>query len=51
MFRNDAVIVRLAGDMMRRHDDEWILNQRSMPLEAVQAVRDTAPTRLPGVAR
>jgi hypothetical protein len=34
-----------------RRNDEWSLNQRYMQLEGLQTVSDTAPTRLPAVAR
>jgi len=51
LFPNDSIILRLGGDMMLGQNDEWSLNQRYMQIEAVQKVRDTAPTRLPAVAR
>jgi len=51
LFPNDAIIVRLVGEMVLGQNDEWSLNQRHMQLEGVQTVRDTAPTRLPAMAR
>lgn len=43
--------VRLVGAMMLKQNDEWSLNRRYMQLEGLQTVSDTAPTRLPAVAR
>jgi putative transposase len=37
--------------MMREQNDEWSLNRRHMQLEGLGTVSDTAPTRLPDVAR
>ena len=51
IFPNDASIVRLVGAMMLEQNDEWSLNRRYMQLEGLQTVSDTAPTRLPAVAR
>lgn len=51
IFPNDASIVRLVGAMMLEQNDEWSLNRRYMQLEGLQALSDTAPTRLPAVAR
>lgn len=46
VFPSDASIVRLVGDMMLEQNDEWSLNPRYMQLEGLQALSDTAPTRL-----
>jgi len=51
IFPNDAAITRLVGAMMLEQNDEWALNRRYMQLEGLQTVSDTAPTRLPAVAR
>ena len=51
IFPNDASIVRLVGAMMLEQNDEWALNRRYMQLEGLQSLSDTAPTRLPAVAR
>ena len=51
IFPNDASITRLVGAMMLEQNDEWSLNRRYMQLEGLQTVSDTAPTRLPAVAR
>jgi putative transposase len=51
IFPNDAAIVRLVGAMMLEQNDEWSLQRRYMQLEGLQALSDTAPTRLPAVAR
>jgi putative transposase len=51
IFPNDASIVRLVGAMLLEQNDEWSLNRRYMQLEGLQTVSDTAPTRLPAVAR
>ena len=51
IFPNDASLVRLVGAMMLEQNDEWTLNRRYMQLEGLQTVSDTAPTRLPAVAR
>jgi len=51
IFPNDASIVRLVGAMLLEQNDEWSLNRRYMQLEGLQTVGDTAPTRLPAVAR
>jgi putative transposase len=51
IFPNDASIVRLVGAMMLEQNDEWSLNRACMQLEGLQTVSDTAPTRLPAVAR
>jgi putative transposase len=51
IFPNDAAIVRLVGAMMLEQNDEWSLNRRYMQLEGLQALCDTAPTRLSAVAR
>lgn len=51
IFPNDASIVRLVGTMMLQQNDEWSLNRRYMQLEGLQALSDTAPTRLSAVAR
>lgn len=48
IFPNDASIVRLVG---LEQNDEWSLNRRYMQLEGLQSLSDTAPTRLPAVAR
>lgn len=37
--------------MMLEQNDEWSLNRRDMQLEGLQALSDTAPTRLSAVAR
>ena len=37
--------------MLLEQNDEWSLNRRYMQLEGLQTVSDTAPTRLPAVAR
>ena len=51
IFPGDASIVRLVGAMMLEQNDEWSLNRRYMQLEGLNTVSDTAPTRLPAVAR
>lgn len=51
IFPNDAAIVRLVGAMMLEQNDEWSLQRRYMQLEGLQTLSDTAPTRLPAVAR
>ena len=51
IFPNDTAIVRLVGAMMLEQNDEWSLQRRYMQLEGLQALSDTAPTRLPAVAR
>ena len=51
IFPNDASIARLVGAMLLEQNDEWSLNRRYMQLEGLQTVSDTAPTRLPAVAR
>lgn len=51
IFPNNASIVRLVGAMVMEQNDEWSLNRRYMQLEGLQTVSDTAPTRLPAVAR
>lgn len=51
IFPNEAAIVRLVGAMMLEQNDEWSLQRRYMQLEGLQALSDTAPTRLPAVAR
>jgi putative transposase len=51
IFPNDKSIVRLVGAMMLEQNDEWSLNRRYMQLEGLQTLTDTAPTRLPAVAR
>jgi putative transposase len=51
IFPNDSAITRLVGAMMLEQNDEWALNRRYMQLEGLQTVSDTAPTRLPAVAR
>ena len=51
IFPNDAAITRLVGAMMLEQNDEWSLNRRYMTLEGLQSLSDTAPTRLPAVAR
>lgn len=51
IFPNDKSIVRLVGAMMLEQNDEWSLNRRYMQLEGLQTLSDTAPTRLPAVAR
>jgi len=51
IFPNDASITRLVGAMMLEQNDEWSLNRRYMQLEGLQTLSDTAPTRLPAVAR
>lgn len=43
--------MRLVGAMMLEQNDEWALNRRYMQLEGLQSLSDTAPTRLPAVAR
>jgi hypothetical protein len=50
-FPKDAVIVRLVSDKMLGQNGEWSLNRRYMQLVGLQAVSNTAPTRLPAVAR
>lgn len=51
IFPNDASIVRRVGAMMLEQNDEWSLNRRHMQLEGLQTLSDTAPARLPVVAR
>jgi putative transposase len=51
IFPNDASVTRLVGAMLLEQNDEWSLNRRYMQLEGLQALSDTAPTRLPAVAR
>ena len=51
IFPNDAAITRLVGAMMLEQNDEWSLNRRYMQLEGLQSLCDTAPTRMPAVAR
>jgi hypothetical protein len=51
IFPNDASITRLVGAMMLEQNDEWSLNRRYMQFEGLQTLSDTAPTRLPAVAR
>src|SRR5437773_9236386 len=51
IFPNDTSITRLVGAMMLEQNDEWSLNRRYMQLEGLQTLSDTAPTRLPAVAR
>lgn len=51
IFPNDPAIVRLVGAMMIEQNDEWALNRRYMQLEGLQSLSNTAPTRLPAVAR
>jgi putative transposase len=36
---------------MLEQNDEWSLNRAYMQLEGLQTVSDTAPNRLPAVAR
>jgi len=51
ILSNDASLTRLVGAMMLEQNDEWSLNRRYMQLEGLQTVSDTAPIRLPAVAR
>jgi len=51
IFPNDAAVTRLVGAMLLEQNDEWSLNRRYMQLEGLQALTDTAPTRLPAVQR
>jgi putative transposase len=51
IFPNDASVTRLVGAMLLEQNDEWSLNRRYMQIEGLQALSDTAPTRLPAVAR
>jgi putative transposase len=51
IFPDDASLTRLVSAMMLEQNDEWSLNRRYMQLEGLQTVSDTAPTRLPAVAR
>jgi len=51
IFPNESSITRLVGAMMLEQNDEWSLNRRYMTLEGLQSLSDTAPTRLPAVAR
>jgi len=46
-----VTITRLVGAMMLGQNDKWSLNRRYMPLEGLQTLSDTVPTRLPAVAR
>jgi len=50
-FPNDGSIVRLVGAMTLLKNDEWSLNRPYMQLEGLNTVSDTAPARLPAVAR
>jgi putative transposase len=51
IFPNDRAITRLVGAMLLEHSDEWTLQRRSMQLEGLQTLSDTAPARLPAVQR
>jgi putative transposase len=51
IFPNDRAITRLVGAMLLEQSDEWALQRRYTQLEDLQALSDTAPTRLPAVAR
>jgi putative transposase len=51
IFPNERAVTRLVGAILLEQKDEWSLNRRYMQLEGLQTVSDTAPTRLPAVAR
>jgi len=51
IFPNHAAIVRLGGAMLLEQNDAWSLNHGYMPLEGLQTLCDTAPTRLSAVPR
>jgi len=51
IFPNDRAVTRLVGAMLLEQSDEWTLQRRYMQLEGLQALSDTAPTRLPAGAR
>jgi putative transposase len=51
IFPNDASVTRLVDAMLLEQNDEWSLNRRYTQLEGLQALSDTALTRLPAVAR
>ena len=44
-------VTRLVGAMLLEQSDEWTLQRRYMQLEGLQSLSDTAPSRLPAVAR
>jgi putative transposase len=51
IFPNDRAVTRLVGAILLEQSDEWTLQRRYMQLEGLQSLSDTAPARLPAVAR
>jgi putative transposase len=50
IFPNEGAVVRLVGALLLEQSDEWATQRsRYMSLEAISAVSDTGPARLPAV--
>jgi transposase-like protein len=50
VFPNEAAIIRLVGSILFAQNDEWGVQRRSMTLETLGSVGDTATVSLPVVA-
>lgn len=51
MFANAVSITQVHGAMTFELQDEWRLSQRHMPLQGLESLGDTAPTRVSALAR
>ena len=49
IFPNEPSITRLVGALLLEQNDEWQLQRRYLPLEALQALVDNQPARLSAV--